>query len=43
MVQIHPGLPFHSEQAASIKVMPSALNGQNGEHYPGGLSCIMLP
>ena len=42
MVQIHPGLPFLT-QAASIKVMPSALNGQNGEHYPGGLPSFMLP
>ena len=28
--------------AASIKVMLSALNGENGERYPGGLPCFML-
>jgi hypothetical protein len=37
VVQIHPGLPIFQLLTASIKVMPAALNGKNGEHYPGGL------
>lgn len=31
------GAATFSPWTASIKVMPAALNGKNGEHYPGGL------
>lgn len=43
VVQIHPGLPIFMRWTASIKVMPAALNGKNGERYPGGLPVSLLP
>jgi hypothetical protein len=34
------GCQFFLTGTASIKVMPAALNGKNGEHYRGGLPVL---
>jgi hypothetical protein len=39
LVQVQPDRPLLA-QAASIEVMPRALNAENGEHYPGGLPIL---